>query len=184
MRLRTFLKLLHRKAHLLKFSFLLELSRLNHFLTRKLHTRRPTQWLKRQLQRHNPDETDHRPTFPPRIPSNCCESAIKQEQERQRQRERDAIWCGGGGRSTETKRYQKQQQQERQAAKKEEKSRRRSRRRKEEGEATVNWIRRLSRSTVRSLKKACHLYTEMDELREEDERARDHLQELWTSQYD
>jgi len=179
MRLRSLLKLLRRKAHLLKFSLLLELSRLNHFLTRKLHTRKPTQWLKRHLLRHNPDEAHHRPCIPPRTPSNCCESAIRQEEERQRQRERDDIWCGGlGGGDNERKKTKNKVKKEEAARKKEKKEKWR------QDEATVDRIHRLSRSTVRSLKKACHLYTELDELREEDERAMHNIQELWTSQYD
>lgn len=40
-------------------------------------------------------------------------------------------------------------------------------------------IRRLSQSTVRSLKKACSLNSERDELREADRRAMERLDELW-----
>ena len=69
--------------------------------------------------------------------------------------------------------------------KKEEAARKKEKKEKwRQDEATVDRIHRLSRSTVRSLKKACHLYTELDELREEDERAMHNIQELWTSQYD
>lgn len=49
------------------------------------------------------------------------------------------------------------------------------------GEEIKDRIRRLSQSTVRSLKKACSLNSERDELREEDRRAMERLDELWRS---
>jgi hypothetical protein len=45
-------------------------------------------------------------------------------------------------------------------------------------------IRRLSFSTVRSVKKACHLSCERDDLREEDRRAMLRLEVLWNSKDD
>lgn len=48
-----------------------------------------------------------------------------------------------------------------------------------EGEEKRGRIRRLSQSTVRSLKKACNLNSERDELREADRRAMERLDELW-----
>ncbi len=43
-------------------------------------------------------------------------------------------------------------------------------------------LRRLSESTVKSLKKACSLNSERAELREEDRRAMQRLDELWRSE--
>jgi hypothetical protein len=47
------------------------------------------------------------------------------------------------------------------------------------GEEKKGRIRRLSQSTVKSLKKVCSLNSERDELREEDRRAMERLDELW-----
>jgi hypothetical protein len=52
------------------------------------------------------------------------------------------------------------------------------------GEEMKVRIRRLSHSTVRSLKKACNLSTERDDLREEDRRAMERLEELWRTRDD
>lgn len=47
------------------------------------------------------------------------------------------------------------------------------------GEEKTGRIRRLSQSTVKSLKKACSLNSERSELRQEDRRAMERLDELW-----
>ncbi len=49
------------------------------------------------------------------------------------------------------------------------------------GEEKKGRIRRLSQSTMKSLKKACSLNSERDELREADRRAMERLDELWRS---
>jgi hypothetical protein len=47
------------------------------------------------------------------------------------------------------------------------------------GDEKKGRIRRLSQSTVKSLKKACSLNSERSELKEEDRRAMERLEELW-----
>lgn len=47
------------------------------------------------------------------------------------------------------------------------------------GEEKIGKIRRLSKSTVKSLKKACSLNSEKSELKAADRRAMERLEELW-----
>jgi hypothetical protein len=49
------------------------------------------------------------------------------------------------------------------------------------GDEKKGRMRRLSQSTIKSLKKACSLNSERDELRAEDRRAMQRLEELWTT---